>query len=191
MGESLVPRVATPVSPETLYYAIRGAWMGLYDQTPSRQALLVLIGHFAFETGWGHACWNNNLGNVKHVAGDGYDYYQVRCDEIVNGKTVWYDPPHPATSFRAFSDLAKGVQNYLELLRGRFGVAWQFVENGDAPAFCHALKQRGYYTANEQQYTIGVVACMRAADHVIPQDDAAPGLAMALFDPVTDSPSDG
>ncbi len=34
----------------------------------------VLWAHFAGETGDGKYCWNWNLGNVKHVQGDGFDY---------------------------------------------------------------------------------------------------------------------
>ena len=193
MPEKLVPTVATPVSPTTLYAALRGAWTGLYDAVPARQSLLVLIGHWALETEWGHATWCWNLGNAKHVPGDGRDYFQIRCNEIINGKTVWFDPPHPATSFRAFAGLAEGCVDYLGLLHGQFGYAWPAIEAGDAPAFCHALRQRGYYTADEQAYTTGVMAYMLLADHRIPVDEpaAVPGLAVALLDPVTDAPSDG
>jgi hypothetical protein len=37
----------------------------------------VLWAHFAGETTDGHHCWNHNLGNVKHVRGDGYDYVSL------------------------------------------------------------------------------------------------------------------
>jgi len=38
----------------------------------------ILYAHFSGETGAGRFCWNWNLGNVKHVAGDGYDYVSLR-----------------------------------------------------------------------------------------------------------------
>ena len=103
-------------------------------------------------------------------------------------------PSHWPASFRAFAGLAeRDVIDYLGLLHGQFGYAWPAIEAGDAPTFCHALRQRGYYTADEHEYTAGVVACMRSADHLIPVDEpaAVPGLAVALLDPVTDEPSDG
>lgn len=44
----------------------------------TKEQVGVLWSHFAGETGSGQYCWNWNLGNVKHVAGDGYDYVSLR-----------------------------------------------------------------------------------------------------------------
>lgn len=38
----------------------------------------VLWAHFAGETGDGVFCWNHNLGNMKHVKGDGFDYVSLK-----------------------------------------------------------------------------------------------------------------
>ena len=195
MPEQLVPATVTTVSPETLYLALRAAWPEIVGVPAERQSLLLLIGHFAFETGWGHSCWNYNLGNVKHVPGDGRDYYQIHCTEIINGKVVMFDPPNPATSFRAFSTLTEGVEDYLRILRGQFGYAWPFVDTGDAAGFCHALHERHYYTDDEQHYTASVISCMRSADHMIPADpDPAPSIqaahAEAIAGLVTSGPAD-
>ena len=176
---TIVPTVATPVSPAILYGALRVAWVQLLGTDPTRQSLLLLIGHAAFETGWMHECWCWNLGNVKHVAGDGHDYYQIRCNEFENGKWVWYDPPSPKSSFRSFSSLVEGVAAHLKVLHGQFGYAWPYVETGDAGAFCHALRERHYYTDPEADYTRGVVACIASADHVIPPDPDPAPLAIA------------
>lgn len=43
-----------------------------------KRAAGVLYAHFAGETGDGLYCWNWNMGNVKHVAGDGFDYVSLR-----------------------------------------------------------------------------------------------------------------
>jgi hypothetical protein len=176
--EQLVPCVATVVSPATLYAALRGAWAGLLGAQPSRQSLLVLVAHWALETGWGHSCWNWNLGNVKHVDGDGRDFYSVRCNEVIAGKVVWIEEGQPGSFFRAFAGLAEGAADYLRLLHGQFGFAWPAVEAGDPAGFCHALRQRGYFTADEATYTRGVVACMASADHVIPPDPDTAQLAI-------------
>lgn len=44
----------------------------------SKEIAGVLWAHFAGETGSGQYCWNWNLGNVKHVKGDGSDYISLR-----------------------------------------------------------------------------------------------------------------
>lgn len=167
MAENLVPRTQTLIAPGDLYDALYLAWG---DPKPSRESLLVLLGQSAFETGWWHFCWNYNLGNVKHVDGDGHSYYQVRCNEYVGGKLVWFDPPNPATSFVAYPTLTEGAAAYLSILRGRFHTAWPAVLAGDPAAFCHELKLAHYYTDNEAHYTANVVGCYRRLDANIPHD---------------------
>ena len=170
MSEQCLPLVHTAIRPPDLFTDFRGAWQGLIGTEPTRASLLTLLSHWALETGFGAACWNYNLGNVKHVAGDGRDYTMVRLNEVVNGKTVWYDPPHPATWLRAFHGLAEGVNDYLVILRGQFGFCWPFVEAGDVEGFCHALRSRGYFTADLVQYTAGVLRCYHQLDASIPAD---------------------
>ena len=124
----------------------------------------------AFKTGWWHYCWDYNLGNAKHVSGDGRDYCMVRLNEVIGGKVVWFDPSNPATWLRAFDSLSAGVIDYLSLMRGQFGYAWPAVETGDVTEFCHRLHQRGYYTDDEHHYTANVLGCYHQLDLVLPQD---------------------
>jgi hypothetical protein len=181
--ESIRPPVQTHCTPAELYRALGDAWRPLCGTEPTRGGILVLLAHWALETGFGHSCWCYNLGNVKHVAGDGRDFYQIRCNELVNGNAVWYDPPHPATSFRAFDSLASGVVDYLTILRGQFGFAWPAVEAGDAADFCHRLKLRGYYTADESTYTAGVERCYHQIDASIPSTEAPTLTDVASLNP--------
>ena len=174
MTDKLVPRVRTTCTPEALFEALWADWSSVVtDAPPTRAALVVLVGHWAFETGWGQSCWNWNLGNKKHVAGDGHEFYQVRCNEVVGGVLKWYDPPDPATSFLAYDSIEAGVRDYLVGLRGRFGSAWPAVEAGDPAAFCHLLKLAHYYTDDETHYTNNVVQCCHRADLILaPAPDA-------------------
>lgn len=169
MPENLVPKQQTLCTPHDLYSSLHQAWLQCcQDSTPTRNGLLVLLAHWALETGFGHSCWNWNLGNYKHVLGDGHDYYQVRCNEIIGGQTVWLDPPNPGCSFIAFEDLATGASHYLTALRGTFRAAWPAVCAGDPAQFCHLLKIARYYTADEAVYASGVVRCFRQLDSQIP-----------------------
>lgn len=73
--------------------------------------------------------------------------------EIINGKKVVFQPPHPATWFRAFDNLDEGVTHHLDLLRNkRYKIAWSAVEQGDPGEFARLLKQAGYYTAPVEAY---------------------------------------
>jgi hypothetical protein len=172
--EKLLPTAPTTVSVSELYAAIRRIWtLVVPEVSSSRPAIVLICAHSALETGFWHACWCWNLGNFKHVRGDGHDYYALKHDEIVNGKTVWLDTDPsvaPTDPFIAFATLDASVTYYLEQLRTRWRAAWPFLVDGAAAAFCHALKIAGYYTAPEAVYTAGVLRCMRQLDATIAPD---------------------
>lgn len=155
-----LPNVLTPAPLADVATALSDAWQALLGETPSQESLLVLLSQWTLETGGGHACHAWNLGNAKSVPGDGRSWTFFRCSEILAGKEVFFDPPHPQCRFRAFESLADGAADYLELLHRRFAVAWPAVVAGDAAAFGHALKAAHYYTADEHAYTALLVRLM-------------------------------
>jgi hypothetical protein len=185
--ECLVPDRITVVGPVPFYAALRSEWADALPLEPcSRGACLLIIGHWAHETGWGHAMHCFNVGNFKHKEGDGRDYCAFPHWEIVGGVEKWFDrPPQnpPEDPFRAYDTLEDGVRDYLLSMRGRWRGAWPFVLDGNAPGFCHALKIGGYYTDRENLYAAGVTACMHAADQQIPPD-APVAIAPAPVTPV-------
>ncbi len=171
MTDPLVPRIPTSYTPAELFGALRSDWTSVEtSEPPARQSILTLLAQICFETGWGHGCSNWNLGNHKKVAGDGYPYYMVRCNEVEGGKIVWYDPPNPATWFRSYSSLTDGVREYLVALRGRFGLAWPAVVEGNPAEFAHLLKLAHYYTDDESHYTLSLLSIYHSLDGSIPAD---------------------
>jgi hypothetical protein len=170
VSETLRAATRSTIAPQDVYAAIHDAWGSLVGTVPQRGQILVLMAQQAFETGWWHYCWDYNLGNAKHVAGDGRDYCMIRLNEVIGGKVVWFDPPNPATWMRAFDSLSAGVVDYLALMRGQFGYAWPAVEAQDPAAFCHALKARGYFTDDVDHYTSNVLGCYHSLSLTIPPD---------------------
>lgn len=138
------------------------AWCGaLLDAWPdATQAQAgVLWAQYALETGRGAACWNNNLGNVKHVSGDGHDYVMLPSTwEIENGRRVVYQPPDPQTWFRAYDSLGAGMVEHLAFLRRHYASAWAAVDAGDPALFASLLRAHGYYTGSEDDYRRALVA---------------------------------
>jgi hypothetical protein len=189
MAETLVPNRLTYASVVEMYAVLRGAWRMQFRAEPTRANLLILLAHWSLETGQGRAMHCYNIGNVKHVAGDGYDYCQFRCSEIVGGTEVFFDPPHPATSFRAYATLEDGCADYLILLSRRFGRAWLDVMSGDVAKFCADLKALHYYTADEAVYQAGVERIVRALDASLPPDTspALRTLASAALEEAADA----
>lgn len=184
-NERLVDRVQTLCTPAQLGAALYDAWGRLIQESrPTRASVLVLLAHWALETGFGRFCWCWNIGNKKRVPGR--PYYQVRCSEIIDGVEQWFDPPHPQTSFIAYSSLQEGADDYLTGLRGMFRAAWPAVVAGDPALFCHMLKLSRYYTASEAVYTDGVCRCFLQLDHVIPAGEPDPqDIARAALDEAT------
>jgi hypothetical protein len=159
MTATLVPTVRTPCTQYDLVKAFIGAWQEMYGSLPTKQQIGVVWAQNALETGLTHDMWNYNLGNIKYVANPGDDESLKYCMlenvwEIVNGQRVVFQPPNPATWFRAFDTLTEGVFFYFNFLRNkRYRTAWTAVEAGDPAGFSHLLKMAGYYTAPEADYT--------------------------------------
>lgn len=189
MTENLVPDEFTILDAPSVYAALRAAAPTAIGASLSRASALLLCAQIQEETGW-RACHCWNLGNVKHVPGDGHDYCQFRCSEIVGGKEVFFDPPHPATSFRAYPSLAAACVDYLALLRKRFAGAWPSVLAGDPHGFVRALATAHYFTASEELYEKNVTAILARLSEVIPDDPEPTPYVPLNVAPIVDVSSD-
>lgn len=138
------------------------AWKTIYGNLPQKKQLAIIYAQWSIETGQGKFCWNNNIGNVKYVPGkessDNIQYMMLsNVWEILNGKKVFFQPPHQATWFRSFVTLDDGVSFHLNFLRNsRYKKAWAAVEAGSPLDFVHLLKVANYYTASEADYAKAV-----------------------------------
>jgi len=157
MTATLVPTVRTSYTLNQVIAAMVEGWFKKFGEIPRKESIGVLYAQNALETGGTVAMWNNNIGNVKYVphAGDEGLFYMMLANvwEIVGGKKVIFQPPHPATWFRAFPTLADGIAEHMDFLRNhRYKTAWSAVDAGNPAAFAHLLKIAGYYTAPEADY---------------------------------------
>lgn len=177
MKAAYVEPVKTPLSFDEALVCMRQGIHVATGTPPSDPALALALAKTALETGrWQHMyCWN--LGNIK--AGDNYVgmYTAYPCNEVINGKVVWFSPSgqldrkggvvtglawavppgHPQTRFRAYANAYDGAQQYVDFVaNGRYRDAWQRLLDGDAAGYVHALRARGYFTADEATYLRGV-----------------------------------
>ena len=179
----------TPITKEQAIQALWQGWLTYFGANPpKKECLWVLAAQWALETGWGKSMWDYNFGNAKSIDGDGYDYQYFACDEILTTAQaqkylasappgtvairpyategladVWFYPKHPGCRFRAFTSAAIGAADYVKMVATRFSKAWPYVDAGDPRGFVHALKMQGYFTADETQYTNGLVGCYTVA----------------------------
>src|SRR5581483_3549948 len=144
---------------------------------PTARTLAVLGAQLCLESGNFERAHCFNWGNWKLPQGwDGY-YCQYECDEIFDQATaqraqefgpcqvsLWKGgpkwrvvlfPPHPWSSFCAFTDADEGAARYVELLAlsARYVTAWHHAILGDPENFSRWLSARGYYTADVDTYT--------------------------------------
>ena len=170
-----IRKVTTPTKEEFL-----DSFFEAWKYTQGRPALLsaaILFAQFAFETNWGKACFNWNLGNVrafKSYIDAGHDYFELPgAKEIVDGKEVV-----AGGFFRAFSSLAEGMQHHLDFLESldRYRPAFEVLQEAAniefsrencriyGERFVRALKAGGYFTGNLADYIRGVVSIAQSFD---------------------------
>ena len=160
MSATLVPTVRTSYNGQQMIEGFVRGWFQQFGELPKKESIGVIWSQNALETGSTTSMWNNNIGNVKFVASKNPDNdngltYMMLANvwEIINGQKVIFQPPHPATWFRAFPTLADGVAFHLDFLKNhRYKASWVAVEAGNPTQFAHLLKVAGYYTASETDY---------------------------------------
>lgn len=160
MNATLVPDKLTPLTIDELVTGMAAGYVRTMGGEPAPVTLAILVAQACLETGNGNSIHCYNLGNVKRAADWDGLYCQFRCNEIINGKVEWFDPPHPQTSFRAFSTAAEGCAEFVAFLatRERYAKAWHEAVHGDADTFVRELAKAGYFTAHVDSYAKAVVA---------------------------------
>jgi hypothetical protein len=137
--------------------ALRNGWKIFFGQYPEKKQLALLFAQSALETGRWKIMRNYNFGNIKKATGEKFTMF--RCNEIIKGKLLWFDPPHIQTMFRAYDSADIGAKEYIKFLatRDRYIKAWHEVIVGDPVKYSYALADAGYYTANKELYTRGII----------------------------------
>jgi len=157
-----VPTVKSTFTKLDFVEAMIHAWKESYDAYPNKKQISIIFAQWSIETGQGTYCWNNNIGNSKaaDVAGQIIEYCALNgVWEIINGKRVELKSENPGSWFRSFPTLDLGVEHHFNLLRNkRYTIAWAQVEAGSPSGFSKLLRQQGYYTAPEADYTRAVTA---------------------------------
>lgn len=143
------------------------AYKVVFGEEIKTPALSVLLAHSALETGhWKVGIWNWNFGNVKASASYPGKHQYFRCNELINGKYVWYDPPHPQCRFRAYDSPAEGLEHHLRFLGtstnpwgkpNRYQAAWDQAMAGNPAEFVTELRRARYFTAYLEPYKRTVV----------------------------------
>lgn len=147
-----VERVRTNISEPQMAQAMIEAWRSLFGTQPSKEQVSMLLAQNALETGHRKSMWNYNIGNITTNGKEKFDYFDdLKTNEQVS-PGVW---KKMNLKYRAYPTLKDGVEDYIKLLSNapRYAKAWKSVLHPDPAAFSKALKDAGYYTADEAPYT--------------------------------------
>lgn len=213
MTDKLVPTVRTVVSLPMYARAVLRSWHHVGDDKPSKATIAVLWAQYMIETG-GRDSWGWNIGNTKEIPNDGINYHALRgvwegvspaeAERLISSGqavadpsadhakavgagrvSVVFQPPHPATWFSSFLTLDDAMAHHLKFLARRFAVAWPAILSGDYVKFAHALKSRGYFTADANSYANGMRAPYFAFMNSPAYDEA---LAVIIQDDIDTQP---
>ena len=133
------PAQKTAVSAQDVLEGLAQAYADFFQAPIDITPLKVLLAQSAFETGWWHFMWNNNLGNYKAVPNGQFDWTYFTCNEYLtdaqipaawrndsrititpregtNTFNVVIQPDHPACCFASFKNLTDGATAYLTRL---------------------------------------------------------------------------
>lgn len=151
-----VQRVRTNVSSAQMAQAIINAWQQKFGSAPSKEQVAMLLAQNDLETGHRKSMWNYNVGNITTNGKGSFNYFDDLTTNEQTSPGVW---KKMKLKYRAYPTLDDGVKDYLNLLStGRYNKAWQHIVNPDPVLFSKALKEAGYYTADEVPYTKNLVS---------------------------------
>lgn len=171
-----MPVVRTPISMRDFAGALIRVLREMGVQ-PSKAACGVFWAQYALETGAGGFCWNYNLFNHKVTQSQvaaGVPYMMLANTwEVEKGQKVMYQPPHPATWFRAYSSFESAMGDHVAAVKsGRYATSWPAVITGDVTLYATRLRERGYYTAPLIDYVALMTAKLKAWNVSAAYEDA-------------------
>ncbi len=160
-----VARTKTPVAAQAFADTLAALWPSVIGGAPSATAIQLLLAQSDFETGAWNYLWNWNFGNVKHVPGDGYDYFTMTVKEGSGSSTVTIPQ-----LFRSYPSLATGAKSYLSFMHTArcASPGWPYALAGDAAGFVTAIRNAGYFTGALSDYIAGVKARLSKYTSLIP-----------------------
>jgi hypothetical protein len=175
MKAKLVPDRRTRLTIDQVIPAFRDAYNEVIRQsgvsagaTLDAPTLALMIAQSSLECGAWKSIHCFNFGNIKASSYYRGLYCRFRCNEVINGKIEWFDPPHPQTNFRAYETAEAGALDYMRFLAvdtngdgyNRYAKVWRAIveadgDDADVFTFVRELKRAGYFTASESLYYDG------------------------------------
>lgn len=146
----------TPLSSVQLLRVLRDSHVETFGYEPSNKRLATAWAQVALENGQGKFLWNHNIGNIG-PGSPSHEYY-IHSDY---------------TTYRSFDGFAAGGVAYWKTV-GRSQIILRQFDQGDPGGTAISLRNSGYYGADLQQYSRGMIELYGQAIHsIIPAERRA------------------
>jgi flagellum-specific peptidoglycan hydrolase FlgJ len=152
---SLVKPFRTQLAAAETQVLLKDALTRVTGEEPSNDCVAILTAQWAHETGRGASMYNYNFAGIKGTGPSGMAVAQRTKEGWGNTEKTITD------NFRAYASAEEGATDYVKLLARRFPDALEAAKSGDAVGTVRALKDKGYFTGNEEAYTRSVVRMAR------------------------------
>jgi hypothetical protein len=186
------------VSPAEVFLALRLQLAAQLGAPPPREAVAIMLGQMALETGRFRSVMNYNLGGIKcSKSWPGcWQHFttterlpmrtaQKYLDEVPQDSTVelversgdlWtlrFKGRHPVNRFVAFGSLDAAIEHHVAFLLGRYRSAVEVaVSTRDAEAYVTECHRLGYFTGAAAAYRASVRSLAREYARTRPADPA-------------------
>lgn len=160
-GYTLVPTKITPLNSNEVKNCLTNLIRKRFpkiEQELVEEFAYVLMAQIKLETGMKSA-HNWNVGNIHALPHQQNEYWKGHV-------SAWDDPQFDKSGnkyvnvdwfWRAYLSLEDGLGDYYLFLEKRFPQAVEYAKQGDAYNFGMSLGKGGYYTANKNVYSNGLV----------------------------------
>lgn len=191
-----LPARATPVTPAEVYLALRLQLEAQLGSPPPREAVTILLGQMALETGRFKSAMNFNLGGIKcpkswpgcwqHFttterlpAAVAAKYLEERVPDATvelvtrdgDSWTLRFRGKHPVNRFVAFESLEAAVEHHVAFLLGRYRSAVELaITTKSAEAYVQRCYELRYFTADPNTYARNVASLSREYGRTLPPD---------------------
>lgn len=191
-----LPARATPVQAAEVFLALRLQLAAQLGASPPREAVAIMLGQMALETGRFRSVMNYNLGGIKcSKSWPGcWQHFttterlpmrtaQKYLDEVPPDSAVelverfgdvWtlrFRGKHPVNRFVAFESLDAAVEHHVAFLLGRYRSAVEVaVSTRDAEAYVSECHRLGYFTGDADIYRKSVSSLAREYVRTMPAE---------------------
>jgi hypothetical protein len=139
------------LTPDEAIKALAAGYRASTGKAPSKKVLGLIAAQSAHETG-GWSSMPNYLFAGQKAGKNAENVQYLRCFEVIDGQTVYFDPPDPHCVFVAFDSAQKGAKAYIDTLKSRPNW-WNGLHTGTAEGYIKGLTTYpAYFTGNKDAY---------------------------------------